>query len=389
MGKAMSERFIQNAVAERLNKRYYRRRSAYVATEAYTKLKRADVLLAFLRTRGRPYVVVVEAKSRGTIHQLKLRHDDRRVRWVGRILGLLLVAGILTVVGYQWYVSAVSTVLAGALFLVGSAVVTTVVRRLDLRWTRQIGAIRQLARYPANESWIAVGEDTFVRPAELQTLRRQCRKEGIGLIVVNRKGRLRLDILPAPRHVFNDYLSRYGRRDEIMEVIGRRPEYGATRSERRQNRQRYGRIALLLLFVGLLLLFGYERREGPVVPDPFGELAFRNLPDFSDAGQAAGRRCEGVNGGKYRYVVIDTVLEKSALDIRLQQLRAIGLRGMGAYPEFCFRHEGKGQRWIVTNGGWYGSVGEARRAAEDYRILLTRLGEGEQRVRVGELLNDG
>ena len=93
--KTLTERFIQNTVAERLNKEYYRRKSAYVATEVYTRLNRADVFIAFMRARNRPYVVVIEAKSRTTIHQLKLKEAPHRVRWAGRIFTIVLIVGLI------------------------------------------------------------------------------------------------------------------------------------------------------------------------------------------------------------------------------------------------------------------------------------------------------
>jgi len=256
-------------VAERLNKEYYRRKSAYVATEAYTKLKRADVFIAFMRTRKRPYVVVIEAKSRTTIHQLKLKEAPHRVRWAGRIVALALIVGLSATLGYQWYFNALNTLLLIALFLLGSGMISALIGQLEFSALGAISAIEQLDRYPANEKWIAVGEDTFVRPEEYDVLHDQCRKLGIGLLVVTARGKVERRLTPSPRHVFNDYLGSYGKRDRILEKISRRPGYGPTPPERAKKRRQLLNGTVLLAIFGLLVLLGYEENYRPVVPDPF------------------------------------------------------------------------------------------------------------------------
>jgi hypothetical protein len=208
-----------------------------------------------------------------------------------------------------------------------------------------------------------VGEDTFVRPAELRTLRRQCRKNGVGLIVVNRRGGLRLAVFPRPRHTFNDYLSRYGRQREITEVIGRRPEYGATPSERRQNRQRFVNIGLSLLLMALLILFGYERNYGPVVPDPFVGLNERV-------------DCPSAEDGRGNYVVVDTIVAAGRRERRITELRAAGLRGMQMVATDCLDGAKPGGRWAVTTGARYSTLREAERAVQAYRRLREELGLG-------------
>jgi hypothetical protein len=147
--KPHTERFIQEAVADQLNKKYYRRKPAFVSTEVYTSLKRADVMIAFMRARNRPYVVVVEAKSRTTIHQLKLREKDSRVRLIAQLVTLTLIVGLSALLGYQWYFNALNTLLLIGVFVVGSLLISTLIRWLELSIASSISAIEQLGRYPA------------------------------------------------------------------------------------------------------------------------------------------------------------------------------------------------------------------------------------------------
>ena len=383
MADTLPERFIQDAVAERLNARYYRRRPAYVSTEVYTSLKRADVLLAFMRAPGRPYVVVVEAKSRTTIHQLRLRNNPSLAAWTGRLLALSLIVGLSLFLGYEWYFNAWNTLLLLAVFLLGSAAITALVNQLGLNFVRSVGAIKQLGQYPANESWIAVGTDTFARAEEARVLHQQCRKAGVGLIVVNPAGKLSLRVIPRPRHTFNDYLSRYGKRQSILAEINRNPDYGPTRPERRQNRRRFLNIAVLLALVGTLVLLGYEQRYGPVVPDPFTDPRYDSPEDltiggndFSPAAPPAvlPPDCPAVPLNEERFVVVDAVLPREEANVRLGVLSAAGMRGHELLHGGCLDGAGATDLLVVYTGKVYANGPRAEETARAYRGLLGKLG---------------
>ena len=349
--KTLTERFIQNSVAERLNKEYYKRKPAWVTTEEYTKLKRADVFLAFMRAPNRPYVVVVEAKSRTTIHQLKLKEAPRQTRWAGRAVTVALIAGLSAVLGYQWYFNAVNTLLLIGLFLLGSSLISAALSKLELSFLGSISAIEQLGRYPANEKWIAVGEDTFARPEEFKTLVRQCKKNGLGLIVVNARGRMQRRLIPAPRHTFNNYLGKYGKEARIMATIDKRADYGPTPPERAKRRRQLGNVLGLLAVVGLLGAISYEETHRPVVPDPFAE-EFADLSEETtdapadDSGADAGAGlveeqapsaddCARLTIERRSFIVVDALLTPRNAPKRLRELETAGIAGFTAIPTGC------------------------------------------------------
>ncbi|MFT5998056.1 MAG: hypothetical protein ACI81P_000503 [Neolewinella sp.] len=419
----LTERFIQNTVAERLNKEYYRREPAYVNTEVYTQLKRADVFIAFMRARKRPYVIVVEAKSRTTIHQLKLKEEPRRIRWAGRGVAIALIVGLSATLGYQWYFNAMNTLLLLAVFVLGSSLISSMIRRLALSSLGSISAIAQLGRYPANEKWIAVGEDTFARPEEYEVLKRQCRKNGLGLLVVTEKGKIRRILIPEPRHAFNDYLSDYGKRKSILAQIDKRPDYGPTPPERAKQRRQVLNGAVLLAVVGLLALLGYEDRVRPIVPDPFadsypigaptsvldvrvpvqgdelrqrkdtgipfpeqegtasGDVSVDDAAGGADAGTVAvgrqgatGPDCSSLVIDRRSFIVVDAILNPESAKARLAELSAAGIPGMQRISTDCLNSWPAPGRETLYTGILYPNRPAAAAAARAYNELLQAKG---------------
>ena len=376
MGKALAERFIQQAVARELNRRYYRRQPAYVSTEVYTELRRADVLLAFMRAPGRPYVVVVEAKSRSTIRQLNLNRGGR--------------AGILH--WLPWVIAAAAVVWAwrGAdpLLGIGVAVGAWLLRAVLLRTVPGVPALRQLGRYPANESWLAIGADTFARPDGRTLLAKHCRKNGVGLIVVDAAGRLEWPVIPRPRHTFNDYLSRYGRREEILASIDHQPRYGPTPPERRQNARRIIAILLLVAAVAAILWWSLPRgapgaaateTEPVSLPTPdsvrigAAPTAAPEADEFEGVAPALrAPDCPTPPPNRPLFYVVDTLLPPLELPLRQSRLRAAGLRGHTPFPAECLGLDPT--LLALTTGTAYPDETTATAALTRYRALLERLG---------------
>ena len=376
MGKALAERFIQQAVARELNRRYYRRQPAYVSTEVYTELRRADVLLAFMRAPGRPYVVVVEAKSRGTIRQLNLNRSERggKLNW----LPWVLAAGALL---FYWQGGDPQLSLV-------AGVGAWLLRALLLRSVPGVPALRQLGRYPANESWLAIGADTFARPDGRALLAKHCRRNGVGLLVVDADGRIEWPVVPRPRHTFNDYLSRYGRREEILASIDHQPRYGPTPPERRQNARRIGAILLLVALVAAITLWswpgdGPEDTGSDPDPTPYATpdsvrigSAPSGAPEALDpAVMAPAPRapdCPATTRNAPLFYVVDTLLPPAEIPLRQARLRAAGMRGHTPLPAECLGLDPALE--VLTTGTPYPDHASGAAALARYRALMASLG---------------
>ncbi|MBC6996103.1 hypothetical protein QWY85_04750 [Neolewinella lacunae] len=384
MAKAtLTERFVQNAVAEQLNRQYYRRKPAYVVTEAYTRLKRADVFLAFMRTHKRPYVVVVEAKSRTTIHQLTLRDDPDKLRWAGRLITIGLIAGLSAVLGYQWYFNALNTVLLLALFLLGAGLITKAIALLELSALRSVGAIEQLGRYPANEQWIAIAEDAFAKPAQYRALRRQCRKNRVGLIVVTAAGKLLLREIPMPRHTFNNYLGSYGKQSDILKIIEKNARYGPTPPERRKTRRQLLNALVMVSTVSIMGAIAYEENVRPVVPDPFAAAIFTDSIKVDTADVAAidstravtwAPDCTGLQVSRRGFIVVDALLSEENANRRLAKLSAAGIVFVRAIPTECLHSWPAPGRLAIWTGEVFPDRPAANAAAHRYQQQLLAAG---------------
>jgi hypothetical protein len=251
----ISENFVQNAVCQQINSRFYRRRKHFVDTEVGIKNRkgRADVLLVFPYKNNKAFVVAIEAKSRKTIGSLKFADNYKKrlniARWGA---GLLVVfagsyffsKGIELVVDLPLSILFVISVIGGVVILYN------LLGKINMRFTQSIPVINQVKRYKANEQWIAIASDTLKgRRSAYLILKREAKKQGVGLIIVNHKGNLRFIHYPKPKyeHIKKDYLCYYSQESSIRRQIGQlRGVYIKTKAERSS--------IFSMVFIGIILI---------------------------------------------------------------------------------------------------------------------------------------
>lgn len=238
----------------------------YCAEEVYTiEGKKADVLLAFNRLGGETYICAVEAKSKRTLNSLKPDTSDIRQLWWSR--GILVVIAFLALLAYGREL--VLDLLECFLLLAGIfGAVHYTGKLLDHTAAfpfLELPVLDQLDQYPANENWVAVPSDVFESKQEMNTLFKYCKRQGVGLLVVDANAMVTKLAPPYPRGVGNDHTAKYKKEKEIVAATQSGSSYRSP-FEKLQNRRRFGSLILLLAFFSLMALVlgtNGERRPMP------------------------------------------------------------------------------------------------------------------------------
>jgi hypothetical protein len=226
----LDERYVQHTAVNWLAAYYQEQpgvRGVIAAIEAVVHPEtrfgwgRADGLIAVRGADGGIRTVALEAKSAKTLFNLSQWHSDER--WIFHAFasggiggGIALGAGWLLGMGlWMWLLAITMFVLSGFLYL----------------WLadghprhRRVDVIQQVRSYPAHERWIAISADAYdqLNSKGQDDLRSECRKVGIGLIMVDPAGEIavhevaRTQRLPAG---LGDPLSRYARGERIRQQL--------------------------------------------------------------------------------------------------------------------------------------------------------------------------
>ncbi len=173
---------------------------------------RADGLIVAQRTDGKIHTASLEAKSSRTFFNIVPTYKDEKWLLHAILVGLigLLVARYVGWLLNGWFWVWIFPVLVFIAVAFAYLIVT-----YDVRHYRLIDVIAQVKRYPADERWIAISTDVYNRLNENQeTLRRDCQREGIGLIRVS--GGELVNCLEIPKmhrlpKGYNDFLVCYAR----------------------------------------------------------------------------------------------------------------------------------------------------------------------------------
>jgi hypothetical protein len=146
---------------------------------------RADGLIVAQLEDGKIFTASLEAKSSRTFFNIIPWYKDER--WVvhsflAGIIGLLLAAIIAWSLGSGWFWVWILPLIVFVVVGIGYLLITS-----DFSYYRPINVVAQVKGYPANEQWIAISTDIFnqLGAEGERALRKDCQKEGIGIIRIS------------------------------------------------------------------------------------------------------------------------------------------------------------------------------------------------------------
>ncbi|MBR9923027.1 MAG: hypothetical protein GYB31_19545 [Bacteroidetes bacterium] len=179
----------------------------------------ADGLVQFPKEDGRVFTATFEATSHLTKGEVVYKLQNLLRNWDAGAFALFLTAILFGLSHINEWITVHehgTWIATGMLFL--SFLIFFIPFRYSFRWIQRyyyIYAIEQFKHYHADEQWIAIGYDVFTRPDSkyLRELKRQCVKNGIGLVRIKADETAVLVITPARQEVFS------GRR-RLLEFVG-------------------------------------------------------------------------------------------------------------------------------------------------------------------------
>lgn len=183
---------------------------------------RADGLLAFHRfLYPRPYVVSMESKSFKTLKNLTPYRDYKLWR-KNSIWGGFYICVLTGSFFFLWNAdnTIIGLLIPILVWLAGTFAYGWVTRNSERH--KHMEVIDQILRYPGNEQWLSFSQDSYYAiDGNLQkTMRKLCRNEGIGILIVGANKRVTLVQKPK-KHWFSrkDFLTYYSLEDEIKKAI--------------------------------------------------------------------------------------------------------------------------------------------------------------------------
>lgn len=180
----------------------------------------ADGYLSFQEKGGKNFLATFEATSYGTQQEVRYEIQRQQLRWDAAAVAFVLASGVLLgkqIVGYQvaaHYPFGYALLAVMVVWLAFFMIYIGVFRKIG-RY-RYIYAVEQFKQYHANEQWIAIGDDVFpsLEDPYYKELRRQCVKNGFGMLLIDREEHSRVLVTPARVEVFQ-----HRRRSLVFESI--------------------------------------------------------------------------------------------------------------------------------------------------------------------------
>lgn len=222
------ESTVQRVAQDYLTNRYRkwsRNRRLFSQIEVRTKKqygnKRADGLLAFKHWFLGTYVVSMEAKSYKTLPAIKPKFDSRHY-----IQNCLLSGFIICILSGAFFAFYKLDDAFMRLFIPisGFAVGTILYGIITLNdfSHKVIAVVKQIGQYPANEQWLAFSQDSLnsISDKKQKDMLRICKSRGIGVLIVQQKGRVVIKNKPKSRWNWGrDYLRFYALEKDIRKVL--------------------------------------------------------------------------------------------------------------------------------------------------------------------------
>jgi hypothetical protein len=354
----ISEQFVQEIIADDFDKYHFKSNNAgFVDIEVYTKekkrekSKRADILFAFRRTKKGIYTVVIEAKSRKTLGNLKPKDSFKKQVNIARILALVIyISGVF----YFWEQLYFGFGAIGIL-LVSFVASIMILRKLVSYWevasALSVPAIEQLDKYPGNEKWLAIASDTFVNEEDFKSLRKYCKQARIGLIIVDEYGSISIELMAKPTEEINQYIDFYMKGDEIKSYLKRKRKFTTPAEKAKTNYQLkygYASLAIILFF---LFVFEYSPNRSNK-GEKFNEFSLysvpnkknktkeqktlENLKSNSEEKIIKTNHCVEFKGKIDSFIVVESLCrsELEAMD-RIEELKRSGLTQFKYTNSFC------------------------------------------------------
>ena len=227
----LTEKFVQQKALEKLTC-YYREKfnssilfaeQEFVTSKPYGG-KRADGFICFNSPLQQNHSVSIEAKSHKTLGALLPYWNDKKLAI--QSLFLALVAGVLATYlsfDFAWYwifVISIITALFAILIYIGIAALT------EPDKLKEFDVLYQVKQYPANEKWIAISVDSlnlidkkknsFYKNTNSEVLRSECKRHGIGLLLVNKFDQ-RIEV--EPTYQKGTFTNCYCKQSEILSFL--------------------------------------------------------------------------------------------------------------------------------------------------------------------------
>lgn len=190
-------------VTLRYLKSHYRYRSRSGETELSSDMRGAggiiaDGYLQFFKEDESSFLATFEATSYQTRDEVRFKIQGELLNWdsLSFALATLAICFSWTYIRHNYFVKEWGIYPTIYVLLAATLVFFALYRLLfrGLKRYRYIYAVEQFKRYHADEQWIALGQDVFLKPDDkyLAELKKQCVRYGFGLVMVD------FDLVPRP-----------------------------------------------------------------------------------------------------------------------------------------------------------------------------------------------